>query len=156
MTRLTRIALVLTILGAGLLALLPAAAQAQVGDVIDPARVIALTNQSRSKAKLAPLEVSAQLTAAARAKLDDMLRRHYFQHDTPDGRRPWWFIQAAGYRIRIAGENLAKGYFTEIDLQHDWMKSHGHRDNILGRDYTEIGVAARHDLVVVMFARPMD
>ena len=154
MTRTTLAALVAVVLGAGVLA--PDLALAQVGDVIDPATVVALTNQSRTKARLAPLTVSAELTAAARAKLDDMLRRHYFEHVTPDGRKPWWFITAAGYRIRFAGENLAKGYFSETDLQHGWMKSHGHRNNILGKHYTEIGVAARHDLVVVMFARPID
>jgi uncharacterized protein YkwD len=155
MKRSTLVALVAVVLGVpGLVP--PEVARAQVGDVIDPVKVVELTNQSRTKARLAPLAVSARLTNAARAKLDDMLRRHYFEHNTPDGRRPWWFIMAAGYRIRFAGENLAKGYFTETELQRGWMKSHGHRDNILGKHFTEIGVAARHDLVVVLFARPMD
>jgi uncharacterized protein YkwD len=135
---------------------LPVGVRAQAGDVIDPTRVVELTNRSRADARLAPLAVSPRLTAAAEAKLDDMLARRYFEHRTPDGRQPWWFIREAGYRIHHAAENLAKGYFTETDLQRDWMRSRGHRANILGKNFTEIGVASRHDLVVVMFGRPMD
>ena len=123
---------------------------------LDPARVVELTNRSRAEARLAPLAVNAALTAAARAKLEDMLRRDYFEHSTPDGRQPWWFMQAAGYRLRAAGENLAKGYRTETELQRGWMKSRPHRSNILSRDFTEIGVAAESGLAVVMFGRPLD
>jgi uncharacterized protein YkwD len=146
-------------LAAGLLAVCVLAAVAPVradGDRLDPSRVVELTNQARAEARLAPLAVNPALTAAARAKLEDMLRRDYFEHRTPDGRQPWWFMQAAGYRLRMAGENLAKGYRTETDLQRGWMKSKPHRKNILNRDFTEIGVAAGSGVAVVMFGRPMD
>lgn len=123
---------------------------------LDPSRVVELTNRSRAEARLAPLTVNAALTAAARAKLEDMVRRDYFEHRTPDGRQPWWFMQAAGYRLRAAGENLAKGYRTETELQRGWMKSKPHRMNILNRDFTEIGVAAGSGVAVVMFGRPAD
>lgn len=123
---------------------------------LDPSRVVELTNRSRAEARLAPLTVNAALTAAARAKLEDMVRRDYFEHRTPDGRQPWWFMQAAGYRLRAAGENLAKGYRTETELQRGWMKSKPHRRNILNRDFTEIGVAAGSGVAVVMFGRPAD
>jgi uncharacterized protein YkwD len=133
------------------------AAPVHAGDGgLDPARVVELTNHSRAEARLAPLAVNGALMAAARAKLADMRRRGYFDHRTPDGRQPWWFMQAAGYRIRAAGENLAKGYRTETDLQRGWMKSKPHRRNILNRDFTEIGVAADAGLAVVMFGRPAD
>jgi uncharacterized protein YkwD len=125
-------------------------------DRLDPSLVVALTNRSRAEARLAPLTVNAALTQAARAKLADMLRRDYFEHRTPDGRQPWWFMQAAGYRLRAAGENLAKGYRTELELQRGWMKSKPHRNNILSRDFTEIGVAVDAGVAVVMFGRPMD
>ena len=123
---------------------------------LDPSRVVELTNRSRAEARLAPLAVNPALTAAARAKLEDMLRRDYFEHRTPDGRQPWWFMQAAGYRLRAAGENLAKGYRTETELQHGWMKSRPHRSNILNREFTEIGVAVEAGVAVVMFGRPAD
>lgn len=146
-------------IAAGILAVcvLTAAVPVRADDVrLDPARVVELTNRSRAEARLAPLAVNAALTAAARAKLEDMVRRDYFEHRTPDGRQPWWFMQAAGYRLRAAGENLAKGYRTEVELQRGWMKSKPHRSNILNRDFTEIGVAAGSGVAVVMFGRPAD
>jgi uncharacterized protein YkwD len=146
-------------LAAGILAvcvIAPAVPVRADDDRLEPSRVVELTNRSRAEARLAPLAVSPALTAAARAKLEDMLRRDYFEHRTPDGRQPWWFMQAAGYRLRAAGENLAKGYRTEIELQRGWMKSRAHRRNILSRDFTEIGVAAGSGVAVVMFGRPLD
>ena len=92
--------------------------------------------------------------AAAKAKLFDMLKQDYFAHRTPDGRQPWAFMQAAGYRFQVAAENLAKGYDTEPELQRAWMKSRGHRANILNPLFTEIGVADANGVVVVLFGRP--
>jgi len=70
------------------------------------------------------------------------------------GPPPWAFMQAAGYRFQMAAENLAKGYDTEPELQRAWMKSRGHRANILNPLFTEIGVADANGVVVVLFGRP--
>jgi uncharacterized protein YkwD len=124
------------------------------GTGLDPARIVDLHNDARRRAGLAPLRTDGQLTAAARAKLFDMLKRDYFAHRSPDGRQPWAFMRAAGYRYLAAAENLAKGYDSETELQHDWMRSSGHRANILNPRFTEVGVADAQGIVVVMFARP--
>jgi uncharacterized protein YkwD len=138
-------------LAAVLLALLAGAAHA---DPLDARDIVRLTNESRRQAGLPPVTVDDKLTAAARAKLFDMLRRDYFAHETPDGRQPWTFLRAAGYRFQAAAENLAKGYDNEPELQEAWMKSRGHRANILNPLFTEIGVADANGIVVVLFGRP--
>lgn len=125
------------------------------GDGLDPARIVALHNQSRREVGLPPLGMDEQLTAAARAKLFDMLKRDYFAHRSPDGRQPWTFMKAAGYRFRAAAENLAKGYDSETELQRDWMRSSGHRANILNPRFTQVGVADAQGIVVVMFGQPL-
>src|SRR4029453_9685273 len=107
------------------------------------------------KAALPPAPLAQKLRAAARAKLFDMLKRDYFAHRTPDGRQPWAFMQAAGYRFQGGAANLAKGYHNEPELQRAWMKSRGHRGNILNPLFTEIGVADANGIVVVMFGRPV-
>jgi len=123
-------------------------------DPLDVRHIVALTNESRRQAGLPPVTVDERLVAAARAKLFDMLKQDYFDHRTPDGRQPWAFMQAAGYRFQMAAENLAKGYDNEPELQQAWMKSRGHRANILNPLFTEIGVADANGIVVVMFGRP--
>jgi uncharacterized protein YkwD len=134
--------------------LLAAPARLAHADPLDARHIVRLTNESRRQAGLPPVAVDERLMAAARAKLFDMLRRDYFDHRSPDGRPPWAFMQAAGYRFQAAAENLAKGYDNEPELQHAWMTSRGHRANILNPLFTEIGVADANGIVVVMFGRP--
>ena len=134
--------------------LLAAPARLTHAGPLDARQIVRLTNESRREAGLPPVTVDDKLMAAARAKLFDMLRRDYFAHRTPDGRQPWAFMQAAGYRFQVAGENLAKGYDNEAELQRAWMKSRGHRANILNPQFTQIGVADANGIVVVMFGRP--
>jgi uncharacterized protein YkwD len=39
-----------------------------------------------------------------------------------------------------AGENIAKGQTTPEQVMNAWMNSQGHRENILNKNYTQIGV----------------
>ena len=117
--------------------------------------ILALVNRSRVKAGLRALQVSAALTRAAQAKADDMARRDYFDHNSPEGRTPWDFLAAEGYRYSDAGENLAAGWRTDEELMQGWMASHGHRANILSRTFQETGIGiargAKGFVVVEMF-----
>jgi len=108
---------------------------------ISPADVIALANSARSKAGLTPLSANTELTIAAQAKAEDMLKNDYFAHTSPAGATPWSWIKQAGYQYKAAGENLAIN-FTDVAEEHSaWMKSPTHRANILNAEYQEIGVA---------------
>jgi uncharacterized protein YkwD len=143
------------VLAATLVAAVAGVARQASAEPVDPRTIVALTNESRRRAGLPPVAMDERLMAAARAKLFDMLQRDYFDHRTPDGRQPWSFMQAAGYRFQMAAENLAKGYDDGDEVQRAWMKSRGHRANILNPHFTEIGVADANGIVVVMFGRPM-
>jgi uncharacterized protein YkwD len=136
--------------------LVPAGSRLQSVRELDPSAIVRLTNESRRQAKLEPLRVDDKLAAAARAKLADMLKRDYFAHRSPEGREPWSFVRAAGYRYSFVGENLARGYTSEADLQRGWMRSRRHRANILSRHYADIGVATRNGVAVVLFGKPAD
>ena len=45
-----------------------------------------------------------------------------------------------GISYRAAGENIAKGQKTPQAVMSAWMNSDGHRKNILGKSYTQLGV----------------
>ena len=49
-------------------------------------RVFQLTNEARRKNGLPALEPDATLTTMARNKSDDMAKRHYFSHTSPEGK----------------------------------------------------------------------
>lgn len=104
------------------------------------AQVIALVNAERSKAGCGPLKEDAQLRNAAQGHSDDMARRNFFAHTNPDGADPGKRTTAAGYRWSTYGENIAKGQRTPAQVMDSWMKSQGHRENILNCSFKDIGV----------------
>jgi len=85
--------------------------------------------------------MNAQLTAAAQMKANDMAKRGYWSHVTPDGKQPWSFIESAGYQYEAAGENLAYGFGSSDQVMTAWMHSTEHRANILDGDYQDVGFA---------------
>ena len=104
--------------------------------------VIEETNKQRELYKQSSLRMNARLNLAAQAKLDDMFKQQYFEHESPDGKRPADVIKAAGYDYIVVGENLALGnYKNDQVLVEAWMNSPGHRANILDGKFDEIGVA---------------
>jgi len=106
--------------------------------------VIELVNVERETRNLHPLSYSEELTVAARLHSQDMGDRNYFLHTTPDGTPdgiPFYErIVDAGYHYRNCGENIAAGLATPAAVVDGWMKSDGHRANILDPYYCDIGV----------------
>ena len=104
-----------------------------------PETLLTSTNQQRQAAQEPALTIDPQLTAAAQAKADDMAKRNYWAHNTPDGKAPWTFVTAAGYSYALAGENLAYGFNSAQEAVAGWMNSKGHRENILNAGYQNVG-----------------
>ncbi|GAA1150277.1 hypothetical protein GCM10009630_55750 [Kribbella jejuensis] len=69
-----------------------------------------------------------------------MVDQHYFAHDSLDGRSPFDRMKAAGFAGGSMGENIAVGYSSPAAVVAGWMKSPGHRANILNCGYTMIGI----------------
>ena len=103
--------------------------------------VVALTNRRRAEHGLGPLAWADRLAAAAQAHNEDMVRRGFFAHESPDGRSVADRVRAAGYDYRVVAENLAAGQRTPEEVVQGWMDSPGHRANLLHPDVREIGVA---------------
>lgn len=103
--------------------------------------VVTLTNKDRKAANLPELTVNKKLSDAAHAKALDMLHNNYFAHVSPSGKTPWSWMEAENYNYIYAGENLAINFKTAEATEAAWMNSPSHRENILGKNYTEIGVA---------------
>jgi hypothetical protein len=97
------------------------------------------TNTERLKKNEPALTINAQLAAAAQAKAEDMIKNNYWAHNSPDGKTPWAFINAAGYQYQSAGENLAYGFTSANDSVAGWMGSPEHRANILDAAYQNVG-----------------
>jgi uncharacterized protein YkwD len=65
------------------------------------------------------------------------------------------------YEYWMIGENLAAGQTSPEQVVADWMASPGHRENMLGETYTEVGVGLRQGgdyglYWVLEFGDPLD
>ena len=131
--------LVLTFLAALFLAAAPPAVADQTHDNIVE-RVLKHVNLQRAMNGAAPLAMNGQLSEAAQKHAEDMARRDFVDHQSPDGRALQDRIASVGYPWRVIAENLAAGFSSPERTVDSWMTSPGHRDNMLNRDYLEAGV----------------
>jgi uncharacterized protein YkwD len=102
-------------------------------------QVLVLLNVERKKGGCAPLKADARLNTAAAKHSQDMVTRNYFSHTTPDGIDPWQRAKAVGYP-RPTAENIAMGYQDPAAVVAGWMKSPGHRANIMNCKSKAVGV----------------
>ena len=111
---------------------------------ITVSNVIAATDIERIKAGLPALRARAELNSSALAKVNDMFSKQYFDHVSPNGTTLDTVISREGYQFITVGENLAYGNFASAkEVVDAWMRSPGHRANILNKEFTEIGIEAR-------------
>ena len=107
-------------------------------------QIITLTNQKRAEYGLPALTYNSKLAKAAGAKAANMFLENYWAHNSPSGKTPWSFISAAGYKYIFAGENLARDFDNPSAVVNAWMNSPTHRDNLLDKNFAEIGVAVSY------------
>ena len=103
--------------------------------------IIACANRNRRARGLEALEASTVLSAAARMHARNMARRGFFDHTDPQDRGPAERVAMFDRddQFTYIGENIAAGYRSARAACRGWMRSAGHRANILERGYTSIG-----------------
>jgi uncharacterized protein YkwD len=102
------------------------------------AKVLKLTNARRKAHGRKPLTAAACPDRLAEHWTRHMARTHDFEHQSLD---PFFDCVHA----HTAGENIAFGYETPRALVRGWMRSPGHRANILSRSFHRIGISGWRD-----------
>jgi hypothetical protein len=121
--------------------------------------ILELTNAERQKEGAKPFKAERRLFIAARAHSENMARQQSLSHSL-DGKQPWDRVEKTGYSFSQLGENVAFNQKTPKAVLKSWMDSPGHRENILNKKYTEIGIgiakAENGELYYTqVFAKPM-
>jgi uncharacterized protein YkwD len=117
-----------------------------ISDQIERA-ILELSNQARQQVGVAELHWEPSLSEAARGHCQDMAELNFFDHDSPIPRKhdAGARVQAAGGRAGLVAENLywSSGHppdkIAPLALEK-WLQSSGHRENLLGGEYTRVGV----------------
>jgi len=100
--------------------------------------ILTLTNQERKTNGLSPLTLNPKLNQAAQKHAENMAKQGIMSHEL-DGRSMRERVEDENYKWTSLAENVAMGYPTPKAVVTGWMKSPGHRTNILSRN-TQIGI----------------
>jgi uncharacterized protein YkwD len=123
--------------------------------------LIAAVNAERAKYHLRPLRPDPTLDQIADFYACRMIEGGFFSHEDPfDGSTVDVRAANFGYAFRKVGENLAAGHDTVEEVVAHWMRSPGHRANILDPAFMDIGVSVKvggeyHIYWVEEFGRPL-
>jgi uncharacterized protein YkwD len=113
-------------------------------------KILQLVNAARSQPRkcgrksypaVPPLQLSKVLNQAALAHSQDMAKNDFFEHRGADGSMVGDRATRVGYRWRAVAENIAIGAETAEIVVKGWLDSPGHCVNIMGADYSEMGIA---------------
>lgn len=109
---------------------------------------LCLVNRERTKRGRRALKRHSRLRRAARTFATQLVAERFFDHTAPDGTTMLTRIRHTGYlkgrwRRWSVGENIAYGtgqLATPKAIVAAWMKSPGHRRNILRKRFRQIGL----------------
>lgn len=104
-------------------------------------RMLDSVNSLRQAANLAPLELNAQLNAAAATHARDMSVQNRPWHFGSDGSSPLDRTRRAGYAGLFMGEVISETFETELETLAAWMEQPDTRAVILGPKATDMGFA---------------
>jgi len=108
---------------------------------LNPDAALAEINAFRTKYGRKPVVLDARLSQAAAVQSKAQAGRSRIGHDGSDGSKPMQRAARAGFRAKIASENVAAGQKSFSDAMRSWEGSSGHRENLLRPEVTAIGVA---------------
>lgn len=116
--------------------------QVAIADELTARSLAECVNAIRLENDRNALSSNPQLVEAAESKLRDMQEYGYWAHMNPEtGKKPWDFMDEAGYYYHAAGENLAIGFEDSHEVCEAWKKSRHHFENIISPAYREFGFA---------------
>ena len=96
-------------------------------------------NAERTRRGIPDIHSSAVLDRVAQSYAEDMLKRSYYGHESPEGDTVRERVIEGGYKMSAVGENVASGQPTIEEVMAGWMGSLEHRNNILSRIFVEVG-----------------
>ncbi|TFL19855.1 CAP domain-containing protein [Jannaschia formosa] len=105
---------------------------------------VSLAAAARAQQGLPGLRPDPVLLRAAQMQADHMAERGRIGHDGPGGMSLVARARAVGHRPCYLAENVASGQRSAARVTRDWLRSPGHRANILN---------PRHDRAALAWAR---
>ena len=104
-------------------------------------RALDSVNTLRAQARLSPLQLDAQLNAAAETHSRDMSRQARPWHFGSDGSSPIERVARAGYRGQMRGELISETFESELETINAWMADPDTRTVLMDPAARDLGFA---------------
>ncbi|WP_052343648.1 CAP domain-containing protein [Bacillus massiliigorillae] len=106
----------------------------------DDQQIFDITNIIRKRFDLDPVEWDEATAIVAYKHSMDMFKGNYFSHESPQygdlGNR----LKKDHVKFELAGENIAAQYVDGVAAFEGWLNSKGHREALLNKEFTHLGV----------------
>lgn len=125
-------------------------------DPADPVilEFVRLVNIKRFAAGCQKLKWDDRVAAIARDHSRDMAWRNFFSHTNPDGKDPFDRFEESNLLFSAVAENIALGPRTGKEVYNAWLRSPGHRKNMLDCRFTRHGVGRTGDRWTYLLFKP--
>ena len=100
-------------------------------------------NDARAAQHLIPLERRADLDAVALAHSQDMVTRHYFAHESPEGHNALDRLESAhvaGFSLAAENIGITNRSDPNREILHAWIESEVHRTNLFSPPFNATGI----------------
>lgn len=102
-------------------------------------RMLDSVNALRQAAGAQPVQLNAELTAAAATHARDMSIQNRPWHFGSDGSSPIDRVRRVGYTGQLVGENISETFETELETLAAWMDTPNTRTVILAPEARDMG-----------------
>lgn len=115
-----------------------------------------LTNVLRTRNKLKPLKWDERTAEAAYGHSKDMSENNDFSHTSKKFGDLSNRLKTAKVAYQSAGENIAANYTDGPAVVEGWLNSKAHRDSLLNKDFTHLGVGVFHKYYTQNFIQKVE
>ncbi|MFK2824883.1 CAP-associated domain-containing protein [Bacillus sp. B190/17] len=103
-------------------------------------QILDLTNIIREKHHLKQVTWEEKTAEVAKNHSKEMYEKQYFAHESPSAGDLGNRLKAANIAYQLAGENIAANYTDGPAAIEGWLNSKNHREALLEKDFTFLGV----------------
>jgi len=114
-------------------------------------QIFDLTNVIRKRFDVNTVQWNEPVAEAAFLHSRDMADNDFFSNTSPTKGNLDQRLTNEGIEYVNAGENIAVNYVDSIAAVEGWLNSKGHRETMLGAEYTDLGVGIYHKLYTQNF-----
>jgi uncharacterized protein YkwD len=123
-------------------------------EIANAKQIFDITNVIRQRYRVKPVHWHEEAAKAAYMHSKDMKDHHFFSHESPNHGDLKDRLLAANIKFQIAGENIAAHHIDGIEAVEGWLNSKSHRETLLSKQFTYLGVGVSGDYYTQDFLKP--